>query len=200
MFKCGMENLPDSFGQTFLISDIMDSTNHIAPNDIGELYNPFVKKLISKGYSFLGSGSFREVYRKHNVIVKVPRCVDGVIDNIIEAKAYSVYRNKPTSLGLILAPAKLIINYCLMMPYLETNPDASNEWLNSLPGWVANIDNFQVGIRNNKLMAYDYALNMKERYQWEEELGIKSKFFNKEWRVCHPYFFPLKEKLQQEMF
>lgn len=155
-----------------------------------ELYASFRDHLTSIGYEYIASGSFRYVYRRRNVIVKIPRSFDGVVDNIIEAKAYSVYRNKPTSLGIILAPSKLMINYCLMMPHLKCHSqDLILLKKEEMPNWAYQLDAHQVGLRNGKIMAYDYALNMPERFRWEKELGIKSNFFHSDWKQCHPEFF-----------
>lgn len=46
------------------------------------------------------------------------------------------------------------------------------------PDWSEKIDGAQVGIYKGKYVAFDYALEIVERLQWEREWGKRSIFFN----------------------
>lgn len=154
---------------------------------IYKLYLPFKKHLRASGFRRLNRGSFREVYRRKNVVIKIPINVNGVIDNMMEAKAYRFYKNKPTSLGIVLAPARLLSNYCLMMPYVDQN---LSDLEGPIPEWVEMVDADQVGIFKKRLVAYDYALDLQERYAWEIESNLKSDFFQGEWKHVKPFLYP----------
>lgn len=139
-----------------------------------EYYTKFTRELLWKGFLYSGSGSFRRGYERKNLIVKVPITRDGILDNYMEAKAWRKYKNNPTSLGILLAPCRLLSNYCLIMPRLERTYDTGN-----LPSWVDSVDREQVGFRNGRVMAFDYAIDLQERLKWEMDLKIKNTFFQR---------------------
>ncbi len=137
-----------------------------------ERYYNFIQYLQSKGFSYVSSGSFRQVYQCGDKVIKVPRYHDGLIDNMVEARAYKKYHSTPTPEGLVLAPCRLLKNGCLMMVFVQ-------RWdLFERPDWSDKIDGGQVGLYKGKYVAFDYALEMVERFQWEKEWGMHSTFFN----------------------
>lgn len=145
----------------------------------------FVEELFFAGFKIHKTGSFREVYRRNKTVIKVPLNVDGVIDNQMEARAYRHYGNKPTSLGIHLAPCRLLENCCLLMPFVTLVKYTKN-----LPEWVEMVEGDQVGLYKGRLVAYDYALDLTERYSWEKESGLKSDFFQHGWKNVKPFLYP----------
>lgn len=136
----------------------------------------FIASLESKGFTYWGSGDFRNVYIRGNCVIKVPYNYDGVIDCLTEARAYKLYGNNPTSEGYFLAPCRLLPNGCLMMPKVKLIYDED-----LMPPWAEKIDNEQVGFHKERVVCYDYAINIPERHEWE-----------KEWE-CLPTFFSTKD-------
>jgi len=160
---------------------------NLLDEDVVEFYYSFAKSILDAGYKRIGRGAFRRAFKRNNSIIKIPLNSDGVVDNLIEAKAYKFYKNKPTSLGIYIAPCRLLQNYCLLMPYVAHLNHSEYE---SMPEWSKMVDNDQVGMRNNRVIAYDYALDLEERYEWEQELLIKSDFFQTNWKNVKPFLFP----------
>lgn len=150
-----------------------DGYNTLSGGDIGDKYEDFKKYLKTKGFSKVANGSFRVVYRRKNVVVKVPRNVDGEIDNMVEARAWQKYKSKPTDDNIPLAPCRLLPNGCLMMVSIDLVSLAY-----SRPDWVSKIEGWQVGKYRGRLVAYDYALSINERSDWEKEWGVESEWFN----------------------
>jgi hypothetical protein len=137
-----------------------------------ERYYNFVQHIQSKGFTYVSSGSFRQVYQREDKVIKIPRYHDGLIDNMVEARAYKKYRNSPTPEGLVLTPCRLLHNGCLMMMFVK-------RWdLYNRPKWSKKIDGGQVGLYKGKYVAFDYALEMYERFEWEREWNQYSVFFN----------------------
>ena len=151
---------------------------------VRDFYKYFVLDIESAGYVYRGRGSFRAVYHRGNSVIKVPSNSDGIVDNFIEAKAYKHYGNKPTSLGIYLAPCRLLPNYCLIMGFARAIKDCE------MPGWADAVEGMQVGRYNGRVVAYDYALDLEERYAWEEESGYKSNYFQSDWKDQKPELFP----------
>lgn len=144
---------------------------------VRESYMEFIQSIKDSGFSYLNSGSFRDVFQREDKVIKVPIYSDGLIDNMVEARAYKKYRNGPTSEGFMLAPCRLLPNGCLMMVFVK--------WWGMVerPKWADSIDGAQVGIYLNRYVAYDYALDIPERYEWEMEWNKRSCFFNSpEWQ------------------
>lgn len=114
--------------------------------------------LTSIKFEYTGRGASREAYKRGNIVVKVPLHEYGIMDNFIEAKAYSKYRNAETTGGwydlskkkISLAPCHLMNNHCLMMPFIE------KEIMKLPPDWVLRLDGGQAGLYNGRYVAYDY--------------------------------------------
>lgn len=153
--------------------------------EVADFYKPFVEGIRSSGFRRLNHGCFRTAFRRKNFVIKVPRNVDGVVDNMIEARAYKHFGNNPTSLGIYLAPCKLLTNNCLLMPFVA---HLGSE--DPLPEWAHLVDGSQVGMLHGRIVAYDYALDLKERYVWEKESILKSEHFQNDWQHVKPYLFP----------
>jgi hypothetical protein len=139
-----------------------------------ENYESFEKHLLKLKFELIDSGCFREAYLRDEIVIKVPTCTDGIIDNIMEAWAYKKYKNNPTNLGIFLAPCRLLPNNTLMMRTVNIDDEEP------LPKWAKEVDTYQVGIYNGRYVAYDYALDLTERAKWEDKLGMRSEFFNSE--------------------
>lgn len=157
----------------------------LTPAEVRSIYYPFVEDLFFAGFKILNQGSFREVYRRDKIVIKVPMNVDGVVDNRMEARAYKHYGNKPTSLGIHLAPCRLLKNGCLLMPYVKPLP-----FNKSLPEWVEMVEGDQVGAYKGRVVAFDYALDLAERFAWENESDFKSDFFQTGWKNVKPFLYP----------
>lgn len=156
-------------------------------------YYDFVASLKDRGWCFLGEGSFRLVYVKDNWVIKVPRDEDGALDNLMEAKAWRKYKSKRTSLGLYLAPCRLLLNGCLLMVAVETEHNKKLPWKPTKNDYPI-LDKDQAGVYKNRVVAYDFALDLKERFKWEQQLGVENSFFQTEWTDRRPHLFS-KEKL-----
>lgn len=161
--------------------DDCDGCSHCCPPDEGNDdtgghvdNHRIIAELVKRGFEHVGGGMFREAYMRKGVVIKVPHNRDGYVDNRTEAAAWRKYRNKPTSLGVYLAPCRLLPNGCLMMRAVDTErPNYS-----SLPTWAQSIDCSQVGFYKGRLVAYDYALDIMEREEWEMNWGTASNFFH----------------------
>jgi hypothetical protein len=137
-------------------------------------YDATCDALKSRGFEYVGAGMFRAVFMRGGVVVKVPHNKDGYIDNRTEAAAWRKYRNKPTSRGAYVAPCRLLDDGCLMM----VSVDSDNINYANLPAWARQIDCSQVGMYKGRMVAYDFALDVMEREEWEKEWGTFSKFFH----------------------
>jgi len=118
-----------------------------------DYFENFKEFLLEKGFAHIGSGHFRAGYRRKNIVIKVPENKFGFEDNILEAHAYKIYRNKPDKYGRVFAPARLLTNACVMMPFI-TKIDESET---NLPKWCLEIDNVQCGYYKDKIVVYDSA-------------------------------------------
>lgn len=147
---------------------------------VSDQYVDFVNKIQKAGFSYLNEGSFRAVYGRKNVVIKVPMVSDGIIDNMVEHRAYHTYWNGPTRRGILIAPCRLLPNKCLMMRKMQwaDDPDGVGVVDYDLPKWSKTIDGCQVGPYNGRVVAYDFAINLTERFKWEEEWGMFSKYFH----------------------
>lgn len=139
-----------------------------------EVYDAMTDEVKNAGFSYVGAGMFRTVYIRDKVVIKVPHNQDGFIDNRTEAAAWRKFRNNPTPFGVHLAPCRLLPNGCLMMMAVDTDYGEFSD----LPGWARSVDCSQVGFYKERLVAYDYALDVLEREEWEKEWGTASKFFH----------------------
>ncbi len=151
--------------------------------EVYDFYKDFSNHLENIGYHNRSIGSFRRAYIRHNNVIKVPHNLDGIIDNIMEAKAWGKYHNNPTSLGIYLAPCRLLPNYCLSMVKVAI-------WEGCSKDWADQIDGRQVGKYKDRVVAFDYALDLEERYDWEQNNLIKSDFFFHDYKFLKPNLFP----------
>jgi len=137
-------------------------------------FDDFEDKLKAAGFEYISSGSFRRTYARNKIVIKVPHNGDGIIDNRVEAAAWRKYRKNPTSRGLRLAPCRLLPNGCLLMVKLNLNTRRS--W----PKWLKEVwcDGKQAGLYKRRYVMYDYACDIPERHQWEEEWGVESQWFS----------------------
>jgi len=126
-----------------------------------EFYRSIENDFINRGFKYLAQGYSRTGYGRNNIVIKIPHNKLGIEDNIIEAKAYSKYKNGPTNLGYYLAPCRLIKHNCLIMHRVKILSRHDKRF----PKWGTKIDNHQVGISlvSNKIVCYDYALDMEEK-------------------------------------
>lgn len=101
-------------------------------------------------YEFLGQGRTRKVFRRGNVVVKIPLNEKGFLDNAMEAGMYRKYGKK----GDIVPYARCRLTRAgfLVMEYVA--PVARGF---VAPDWAGFVDCCQVG-HNSKgeLLAYDY--------------------------------------------
>ena len=136
-------------------------------------YQPFMNHIEKKGFSAAHSGSFRRVYERKNVVIKVPRNQDGVEDNMSEALGWHKYRSNPTQYGIYLAPCRLLPNKCLMMVKVDIYMRGDDK-----PDWSKDIDSGQVGLYRGRVVAYDFGLELTERRDWEKEWQVTESFYN----------------------
>jgi len=133
----------------------------------------FSQYIQSKGFEYINFGAFRLVYARKNVVIKVPRSMDGMIDNYIEAKAYRKYRDNKTNIGMLLMPCRLLPNGCLMMPKIACGNvpyDFEAPYKSLTDGW-------QHAFYKGKVRVYDFAIDISERLSWENEAGISNSWF-----------------------
>jgi hypothetical protein len=145
-------------------------------DDTANRFANFVEQLEAAGFEHIGFGSFRQTFMRGNIVVKVPRNPDGITDNMMEAMAWRKYKSKPTDQGIYLAPCRLLPNMCLMMVAVDDSLDYDEK-----PAWAACIDCKQVGKYKDRVVAFDYALDLTERHRWERELNIEWSFFQDTW-------------------
>jgi hypothetical protein len=60
----------------------------------------------------------------------------------------------------------------------------------TIPDWVKMVDADQVGMYKGRVVAYDFALDLEERYKWEQESLLKSDYFQTSWKNVKPFLFP----------
>ncbi len=142
--------------------------------DIKDRYKIFKGSLQDRGFVYVNRGTFRETYVRKNLIIKVPRNHDGIVDNRVEDWAWHHYKSKPTNRGLYLAPCKLMANECLAMIRLDLAGFDCPKWVDFI--W----DGQQVGKhpRNKTILVYDYACDIYERYELEAKWNVTSEFFS----------------------
>lgn len=148
-------------------------------------YDSFKTHLHMTGWMHVGGGSFRTVYGRGKWVIKIPYCTDGALDNLMEAKAWRKYKGKPTSLGLLLAPCRLLPNGCLLMASVETHRGIPS-WKKDIEG-IQVLDKCQAGLYKGRVVAYDFGLDLTERLGWEYELGLSQTFFQNEWAIHRPH-------------
>lgn len=143
----------------------------------------FQFKIELAGFENVGAGSFRRVFKRGKVVIKVPKNHNGVIDNLFEAHAWKTLRNKPSEIGVVCAPCRILPNGCLMMVVVEAYDlyDQDGKYKIPRPEWVGNIDSAQAGFYKGQWVAYDYALDLVERHDWEDALEAHDSFFKEEW-------------------
>lgn len=115
-----------------------------------DYYSKVGRSLLERGFTCLGSGSFRTTYGRGKIVIKVPRHWDGFDDNIGEAYAWRKYRNQPSKEGIVFAPCRLLPNGCLMMVLVDVEPDYQ-----ALPRWASMLDGAQAGYYKGRVVAYD---------------------------------------------
>jgi hypothetical protein len=138
-----------------------------------EEYEQYSQYIQSKGFQYINYGTFRLIYARKNVVIKVPRSMDGMIDNYIEAKAYRKYRDNKTNIGMLLMPCRLLPNGCLMMPKVECGKVPYD--LEVPYKYIA--DGLQHAIYKGKVRVYDFAIDISDRLSWENEAGVSSSWF-----------------------
>jgi hypothetical protein len=118
-------------------------------------------KLILNGFSYLGSGRHRFVFKSPNgrYVLKFPINYLGLIANCDESRLYRQMLAKPSSYNEeSYAPCRLISGAILMMRYVKDISLDSNK-LDSCPKWVNYVDCLQVGfLKDGKLVSYDYSI------------------------------------------
>jgi hypothetical protein len=138
-------------------------------------YQPFVDELEEKGFQYVGAGGSRRTYLSNTgrVVVKVPRCSSGLLDNYAEAKTWKLYHSRNTRLGFPVAPCRMIRNGCLMMVAVAVGQGTRTwEYINEFNSYI--LDGDQSGLYKGRTVVYDYAYDVPERLLWERELGIAS--------------------------
>jgi hypothetical protein len=138
-------------------------------------------------FIYLGAGSFRRVFRRGNIVIKVPKNQDGLYDNMIEAYAWKKLRDKPSEHGIVCTPCRLLSNGCLMMVFIDTSDWMLGGGEENKPAWSIRIDGRQVGKYKNRWVAFDYALDLIERHAWERALKIESYFFQYDYAKRNPF-------------
>lgn len=136
-------------------------------------YSEFTNHLEDIGFDYIGEGSFRSVYARGKVVIKVPINTDGLNDNRVEHLAYRRLFSKPSQDGIRCAPCRLLPNGCLMMVRMEPIDIV-------YPTWAKKVDGRQVGAYKGTVVAYDYALDLVERFEWEKQFKERSQFFHSE--------------------
>ena len=174
--------------QSFEEEDDDFSSDYEDDDEVRSRYYAFEAHLEKIGFEYLSCGSFRATYIRNQVVIKVPQNHDGVVDNVMEALAWKKYKSKATRLGSDLAPCRLLTNHCLMMVAVEQDIDHDDK-----PFWSSHIDQKQVGSYKGRVVAYDFALDITERYLWEKEHKLRSEFFHDTWLSRKPHL--KKEKV-----
>ena len=123
--------------------------------------------LQTSGFHYLNSGSFRDVYSRKGIVVKVPSSPEGLRHNIFEAYIYRKFRNTPTTRGALFAPCRLLGNGCLMMVTVEFYPEGERK-----PDWSNWIDHEQVGFYKGRWVAYDFSIDIGESLEVEASMWM----------------------------
>lgn len=151
-----------------------------AGKEVSENYVEFINHITKAGFEQIDSGSFRNVFARKNIVIKVPMNSDGEIDNRVEAAVWKKYKNNPTDRGIYLAPCRLLPNGCLMMGKCKfdyTEAEITERW--SHGHWSSKVEGNQIGKYRNRMVAYDYALNVSERLTLEEAWGVHGYVFRR---------------------
>lgn len=155
-------------------------------------YVDFIDHLIECGFEEIDSGSFRTAFVRGNIVIKVPQSDEGLIDNMVEARGWKTYRHRATRNRIRLAPCRLLPNGCLMMVKVEPCSEG--------PAWIKCVDGEQVGTYKGRVVAYDYALDLVERFKWEEEWKVQSELFQSdEWETRRPHIRRFKQRYRKEL-
>jgi hypothetical protein len=161
--------------------------------DSDDPYVDFINHLYDVGFEEIDSGSYRTAFMRGNVVIKVPLSEEGLIDNWVEAKGWKTYRHRATRNRIRLAPCRLLPNGCLMMVKVDVS------WCDSFPPWTELVEGGQVGTYKGRVVAYDYALDLVERFRWEKEWKVQSEFFHsEEWEQRRPHIRRFKQKYMKE--
>ena len=105
--------------------------------------------MLCRKWIYIGKGRNRIVWRRCNIVVKVPLNNDGLHDNWNERKMWSKYH---THTEIKYASCRLYANYFLLMEYVNAFVPTSD-----LPMWANYVDCRQVGYnRRGMIVAYDY--------------------------------------------
>jgi hypothetical protein len=118
-------------------------------------FSKFTRKLEKSDFEYLDEGSFRRVYHRKGVVIKLPINELGERHNIFEAFAYWKFRKTPTKRGALFAPCRLLNNGCLMMVYVNPYRGTAD-----LPEWANLIDGRQVSRYRGRWVAYDFAIDI----------------------------------------
>lgn len=159
-------------------------------------YDDFINYLLDIGFEEIDSGSFRMALGRGKVVIKVPTSDEGLIDNMVEARGWKVYKSRATRHHHIrLAPCRLLTNGCLMMMKVD-----SVDHSKTLPLWVSRVEGEQVGLYKGRVVAYDYALDLVERFGWEKEWRTCSQLFHSdEWESRRPHIHRFKQRSRKEL-
>lgn len=149
-------------------------------------YAEFEAYLESKGFSLIGSGLFRRTFVRKKIVVKIPRRMDGLLDNQSEALTWHKYRERQTSSGIYVAPCRLLSNGCLMMVKVDSSQRFAEEWTRLLDGR-------QAGKYKDRIVAYDFGLDVDERAQLEKNWGLNQTYYQEVWLRHKPQFLPIWE-------
>lgn len=157
--------------------------NKVMPTYDEEKMDAFELNIGQMGFHKCGAGSFRRVFKRGNVVIKIPKSNSGLIDNLFEAYAWKTLRNKPSEIGVVCAPCRILSNGCLMMVVVEDYDitDDNGAYKVPRPAWVEELDQEQAGLYKGQWVAYDYALDLVERHEWEDAYEAHESFFKEEW-------------------
>ena len=122
-----------------------------------DMFRDQILSLISryKREKWIGWGRHRAVFRRGNIVVKVPLSEYGVADNEREARYYRMeqeYYNIKYCKENHLARCFMFNQICLVMEYVKPAPEL---W--GIESWTSAVDCGQIGHNKiGKLVAYDY--------------------------------------------
>lgn len=111
------------------------------------------KNISIKGWTYIGSGKNRRVWRRKNVVIKIAYNESGVMANKTENDIYHCYPNS------YYAPCRVVKDNILMMRYVQVIDDLDFCQHHLIPNWALNLnDGPQVGMDlSGNILAYDYA-------------------------------------------
>jgi len=113
-----------------------------------------IRNSLSKDWIYVGTGYSRKVYRRNNIVIKLPLTQKGIEDNLRERHLFINNRNIP------YAPCRLINNYLLIMKAVEPLDQMADD--NPKKHLISNWDQIlwdgpQVGIDQfDRVYIYDY--------------------------------------------